>query len=204
MVNPNTEVTRLKELMPASARMKIKIILNDRQIPVIKAEFPRPWQRSHSVILNLDLWQHLTVAERDILFLRTISWVMLANLLKPNGYQLLAGAGVAGGLLELMQGDAVGVLAAGGVTALAGWQLWRRVNGPQTDIAADDRAVQVAQRRGYTQADAAYALIRAIEAVPTLEGRRVLTKEELLRCQNLRTQTRMTEFSSAPMESQPR
>ncbi len=204
MVNPNTEVTRLKELMPASARMKIKLILNDRQIPVIKAEFPRPWQRSHSLSLNMELWQHLSVAERDLIFLRTISWVMLANLLKPNGYQLLAGAGVAGGLLELMQGDAVGVLAAGGVTALAGWQLWRRVNGPQTDIAADDRAVQVAQRRGYTQADAAKALIRAIEAVPALEGRRVLTKDELLRCQNLRTQTRMTEFSSVPTGSQPR
>ena len=104
MVNPNTEIARLKELMPASARMKIKIILNDRQIPVIKANFPRPWQSSHPVSLNMDLWQHLGVAERDLLFLRTIHWVMLANVLKPNGYQLLAGAGVAGGVLELMQG----------------------------------------------------------------------------------------------------
>ena len=198
MVNPNTEIARLKELMPASARMKIKLILNDRQIPVIKAAFPRPWQSSHSVTLNMELWQRLAVAERDLLFLRTISWVMLANLLKPNGYQLLAGAGVAGGILELMQGDAVGVLAAGGVTALAGWQLWRGVNGPQTGMAADDRAVQVAQRRGYSPADAANALIQAIEAVPALEGRRVLTQAELMRCQNLRTQTRMTEFSSVP------
>lgn len=198
MVNPNTEITRLKELMPASARMKIRIILNDRQIPVIKADFPRPWQRSHAVVVNMDRWQHLAPAERDLLFLRTISWVMLANPLKPNGYQLLAGAGVVGGLLELAQGDAVGLLAAGGVTALAGWQVWRGLNGPQTEIAADDRAVQVAQRRGYAQPDAVNALIRAIEAVPPLEGRRVLTQAELMRCQNLRSQTRLTELSSVP------
>lgn len=204
VVNPNVEIARLKELMPASARMKIKIILKDHQIPVIKAEFPRPWQSSHPVTLHMELWQHLAVAERDLLFLRTISWVMLANLLKPKGYQLLAGAGVAGGVLELMKGDAVGLLAAGGVTALAGWQLWRGVNGPQTEMAADDRAVQVAQRRGYSQSDAANALIRAIEAVPALEGRRVPTQTELMRCQNLRTQTRLTEFSSVPTGSPPR
>ncbi len=204
VVNPNVEIARLKELMPASARMKIKIILKDHQIPVIKAEFPRPWQSSHPVTLNMELWQHLAVAERDLLFLRTISWVMLANLLKPNGYQLLAGAGLAGGVLELIKGDAVGLLAAGGVTALAGWQLWRGVNGPSTEMAADDRAVQVAQRRGYSQPDAANALIRAIEAVPALEGRRVPTQTELMRCQNLRTQTRLMEFSSVPTGSPPR
>ena len=198
MVNPNTEITRLKELMPASARMKIRIILNDRQISVIKAEFPRPWQRSHTVTLNIDLWQHLAPAERDLLFLRTISWVMLANPLKPNGYHLLAGAGVAGGLLDLVQGDAVGLLAAGAVAALAGWPVWRGLNGLPMELPADDRAVQVAQRRGYTQTDAFKGLIRALEAVPPLEGRRVLTQAELMRCQNLRSQTRLTEFSSVP------
>ena len=62
------------------------------------------------------------------------------------------------------------MLAAGGVTALAAWQLWRGVNGPGIEIAADDNAVQVAQRRGYSQIDAAAALMRAIEAVPPLEG----------------------------------
>ncbi|MGB5974587.1 MAG: hypothetical protein WBG38_14785, partial [Nodosilinea sp.] len=55
--------------------------------------------------------------------------------------------------------------------------------------------VQVAQRRGYDQAEAAAALIRAIETVPALEGRRVLTVNELIRCQNLRSQAGRSEFS---------
>lgn len=194
MVNPNAEISRLRELMPASARMKTKLMLNDRQLNVIKAEFPRPWQQAHAVSINLDLWHQLSVSDRDLLFLRTVCWVTLANLLKPNWYQAVTGAGLAGGVVELLQGDAVGVVAAVGVAALAGWQIWRGVNGPQIDIAADDKAVQVAQRRGYEQSDAAAALIRAIEAVPTLEGRQVLTVNELIRCQNLRVQTGRSEF----------
>ncbi|MBD2108412.1 DUF3318 domain-containing protein [Nodosilinea sp. FACHB-13] len=195
VVNPNAEIGRLRELMPATARMKTKLMLSDRQLNVIKAEFPRPWQSAHTVSINLDLWHQLAVAERDLLFLRTVSWVTMTNVLKPNWYQAMAGAGLVGSVVELLQGDAVGVVAAAGVTALASWQIWRGVTGPQIEIAADDKAVQVALRRGYDQADAAAALIRAIEAVPPLEGRRVLTVNELLRCQNLRRQTGHSEFS---------
>lgn len=189
MVNPNAEINRLRELMPASARMKTKLMLNDRQMDVIKAEFPVPWRQTHTVSINLNLWQQLELPERDLLFLRTVCWLTLANVLKPNWYQAVAGAGVVGGAFELTQGDAIGLLAAAGVTALATWQLWRGVKGPDIEVAADDKAVQVALRRGYDQADAASALIRAIESVPPLEGRRVLTVNELMRCQNLRTQT---------------
>jgi hypothetical protein len=195
VVNPNAEIGRLRELMPATARMKTKLMLNERQLDVIKAEFPRPWQPATTVSINFERWQQLAVAERDLLFLRTVCWVTLANVLKPNWYQALAAAGLAGGFVELLQGDAVGVLTAASVTALAGWQVWRGVTGPQVDIAADDKAVQVALRRGYGQAAAAEALIRAIEAVPPLEGRQVLTVSELLRCQNLRVQTGRSEFS---------
>jgi hypothetical protein len=193
VVNPNAEINRLRELMPASARMKTKLTLNDRQMDVIQAEFPVPWRQTHAVSMNLNLWQQLGLPERDLLFLRTVCWVTLANVLKPNWYQAMAGAGLVGGALELFQGDAIGVIAAGGVTALAAWQIWRGVKGPAIDIAADDKAVQVAQRRGYSQTDAAAALIRAIEAVPPLEGRRVLTVNELMRCQNLRVQTGLSE-----------
>jgi hypothetical protein len=107
----------------------------------------------------------------------------------------MAAAGCLGGVVELLQGDAVGLLAAGGVAGLAAWQLWRGVKGTEIEVAADDKALQVAQRRGYDQTEAAQALVKAIEAVPALEGRQVLTVGELIRCQNLRVQAGLAEFS---------
>jgi hypothetical protein len=194
VVNPNVEINRLRELMPASARMKTKLMLNDRQVDVIKAEFPRPWHKTHAVTMNLELWERLTLPQRDLLFLRTVCWVTLADVLKPNWYQAMAGAGLAGGLFELVQGDAIGVLAAGGVMALAATQIWRGIKGPGIEVAADDKALQVAQRRGYELADAANALISAIETVPPLEGRRGLSVNELIRCQNLRVQGNLSDL----------
>jgi hypothetical protein len=194
VVNPNVEINRLRELMPASARMKTKLMLNDRQVDVIKAEFPRPWHKTHAVTMNLELWERLTLPQRDLLFLRTVCWVTLADVLKPNWYQAMAGAGLAGGLFELVQGDAIGVLAAGGVMALAATQIWRGIKGPGIEVAADDKALQVAQRRGYELADAANALISAIETVPPLEGRRGLSVNELIRCQNLRVQENLSDL----------
>jgi len=187
-VDPNAEIRRLRDLMPASGRMQTRLELNDRQPAVIAADLPRPWKDTHAVTLNLGLWFQLAPAQRDLLFLRQVCWVTQTRLLSPGGYQLgvLAGLGVSG--LELAQGDALGVLAGAGVAALAGLQVWRSLHGPKADIAADDKAVQVAQRRGYSQADAATALMDAIEAVPTLEGRRGLSVSELIRCQNLRAQ----------------
>jgi hypothetical protein len=193
VVNPNVEINRLRDLMPASARMKTKLVLNDRQVEVIKAEFPRPWHRTHAVTMNLDLWERLPLPQRDLLFLRTVCWVTLADVLKPNWYQAIAGVGLAGGLFELLQGDAVGMVAAGGVTALAMLKIWRDTQGPAIEVAADDQALQVAQRRGYDLSDAASALLAAIEAVPPLVGRRGLSVTELIRCQNLRVQGNLSD-----------
>ena len=128
VVNPNAEINRLRELMPASARMNTKLTLNDRQMDVIKAEFPVPWRQAHTISMNLNLWQQLSVPERDLLFLRTACWVTQASLLKPSWYQAMAGGPVwSAGPSSLFQGDAIGVAGGGRSYGLAAWQLWRGV-----------------------------------------------------------------------------
>lgn len=74
----------------------------------------------------------------------------------------------------------------GGFTAFALAQIWRKNRSSQVEITADEKAIQVAQRRGYTQTEAAQALAEAIETVAHIEGRGQLTFTELLRCQTLR------------------
>lgn len=186
VVNTNAEVTRLKDLMPASGRMTTRIVMDDRQSTVIQAPFPRPWQRSHPILINWSLWQVLSASQRDVLFLHYVCWLTSVRLLKPELYQGIAAVGLAGTVFELLQTDAIGILAAGGLTTIAATQVWRSSTGNQAKLDADEAAIRIAQRRGYSERDAARHLLEAIEAVPRIEGRGGMSYAELLRTQSLR------------------
>ena len=186
MVNTNAEVTRLKDLMPASGRMKTRIAINDRQSTVIQAPFPRPWHRSHPITINWSLWQALSISQRDMLFLHYVCWLTSVRILKPQLYQGVTAVGLVGTVFELFQTDAVGIAAAGGLTAIAATQVWRDSTGNQARLDADEAAIRIAQRRGYSERDAARHLLEAIEAVPQIEGRGGMSYTELLRAQSLR------------------
>ncbi|MEM8805074.1 MAG: DUF3318 domain-containing protein [Cyanobacteria bacterium P01_G01_bin.38] len=191
----NEEIPRLRDLLPASGRMKTRIVTNPRQMEVIKAAFPKPWKKSHPISINFDLWQALSIAQRDLLFLREATWIETVQPLRIDVYQGVAAAGVLGFLVELSQFDAIGILTAGGLTAFAGAQIWRNSRGNQAEVAADEAAIKVAQRRGYTEATAAQELLSAIEAAVRLEGRSNLSFAELTRTQNLRA---IANLSAAP------
>jgi hypothetical protein len=136
--------------------------------------------------INFDLWDRLSRPQRDLLILRTVSWLTGVKWFRPSLYQGVVLAGVVGGIVELVQGDPVGIVAAGGLTAIAGAQIWRANRNTQTELDADEAALRVAQRRGYEEPEAARHLLSAIEAVAEIEGRS-LNFIELLRSQNLRS-----------------
>jgi hypothetical protein len=185
-MTPDFEIRRLLDVLPASGRMMTKLISKPEQSIVVDAPFPTPWMRERPVWINFDLWEQLSRPQRDLLVLRTVSWVTGVRWFRPNLYQGLVLVGLLGAIAEAVQGDAVGVLAAGGLGAIAGTQVWRNNRSPRTELDADEAAIRVAQRRGYTEADAAHHLLSAIEAVSRIEGRPGLNFTELLRCQNLR------------------
>ena len=180
------EIQRLLELMPASGRMLTRLVSQPGQPIVIRADFPLPWHRSRPIYINFRLWQQLSQTQQDLLLLRTVSWLTAVQWFKPDWVKGLAIAGLVGTLVEGIQGDAVGLLTAGGLTALAGTQVWRGNRSPQRELEADETAVQVAERRGYERSQAAQSLMSAIETVAALERREQLNFTELLRYQNLR------------------
>jgi hypothetical protein len=153
---------------------------------VIDAPFPKPWMMERPIWINFELWGDLAEPQRDLLILRTVSWVTSVRWFRPNLYQGVIVAGFLGALIEAVQGDAVGMLAAGSLSAIAGTQIWRDNRSTQKEMDADETALQVALRRGYSNTDAARSLLAAIEAVAEIEGRPSLSFLELLRCQNLR------------------
>jgi len=184
-MNPEPEIRRLLDIMPASGRMMCKIINKPQQSKVIDSQFPLPWNRDRPIYINFDLWRLLSKPQRDLLILRTVSFLMNIKWFKPDIYQGAAVAGIVGTVVELLQGDAVGIAIAGGLTGLAMTRIWRDNRSSQVELDADEGAVQVALRRGYSESEAAKHLLGAIEAVAQIEGRS-LDFNGLIRCQNLR------------------
>ena len=185
-MEPNAEIRRLLDLMPASGRMLTKIVSKPEQAKVIDATFPLPWNSERPIYINFDLWRRLTKPQRDLLLLRTVGWLTGVKWFKPDIYQAVAIAGLLGGFVESAQADAVGVVVAGGLTTLAMLRIWRTNRSQQTELNADEAAIRVAQRRGYSEAEAAEHLLSAIEAVAKIEKRSGLDFTELIRSQNLR------------------
>ncbi len=185
-MEPTTEIRRLLDIMPASGRMRTKIVSKPEQAKVIDSPFPLPWNQDRPIYINFDLWRRLSKPQRDLLLLRNVSWLTGVKWFKPDIYQGVVVAGVLGAMVELVQADAVGVVVAGGLTAIATTQIWRSSRSSQSELNADEAAIRVAQRRGYNETEAAQHLLSAIEAVAQLEGRPGLNFTELIRCQNLR------------------
>ena len=184
-MNPEPEIRRLLDVMPASGRMTTKLISKPEQRLVIDAPFPMPWMRDRPIYINFDFWSRLSRSQRDLLILRTVNWLGAVRWFQPNLNVGLVAAGLLGTGVELMQQDFVGVAVASALSAIAVTQIWRNNHSASIELDADERALQVAQRRGYSESDAAGYLLSAIEAVAQFE-KRPLGFIELLRCQSLR------------------
>ena len=185
IMNPEPEIRRLLDVMPASGRMMSKIINKPQQSKIIECEFPLPWNRDRPIYINFDLWRLLSKPQRDLLILRTVSFLGNFKWFKPDIYQGAALAGIVGTVIELLQSDPVGIAIAGGLTGLAMTRIWRDNRSSQVELDADETAIRVAGRRGYSEAEAARHLLSAMEAVAQIE-QRGLDFNELIRCQNLK------------------
>ena len=187
-MNLDSEISRLLDLMPATGRMLTKIVSRPQQSKVIDTPFPMPWERGlRPIFINFDLWKQLSRPERDLTLLRGVSVLTGVRWFKPDIYQGITLAGLVGLTTEIVQGDAVGIVVAGALTAIAGNRVWRTNRTLEREITADEEAIKVAIRRGYTQTEASRQLLNAIETIAKIEGRQSLSFTELIRSQNLKT-----------------
>jgi len=185
-MEPTTEIRRLYDVMPASGRMMTKIASKPEQAKVIEATFPLPWSQERPITINFDLWRRLTKPQRDLILLRAVSWLTGVKWFRPDIYQGVAVAGLLGAIVESVQADLVGIVVASGLTGMAVTRIWRQNRSSESELNADEAAIKIALRRGYSETEAAQHLVSAIEAVAKIEGRSSLNFTELVRSQNLR------------------
>ncbi len=195
-MNIDPEIRHLLDLMPASGRMGTKIVSKPQQSRVMNVAVPMPWHRgSRPIYVNFDLWQRLSRGQRDLLLLRTVIWLTETKWFKPDIYQGATLVGLLALTVELIQGDGVGIVVAGGLSAMAGRQIWRSMGSPQRELEADIGAIKIALRRGYNESEGAKNLFEAIKAVAKLEGRSTLNFTELIRSQNLKAMANLSPVS---------
>lgn len=184
----DAEISRLLDVMPASGRMLTKIVSKPQQSKVIDAPFAPPWNReSRPIYINFDLWRRLPRGQRDLLILRATFCSLNIRWFKPDVNQLIVLAGIVGLVVETSQGDAVGMLISGGLTAISARQIWRDNKSVQRELDTDEAAIKVALRRGYIEVEAAQNLLEGIENAAKLEGRTILNFSELIRTQHLKS-----------------
>lgn len=193
------EISHLLEIMPASGRMYLKVVSKPQQGKVIEAPFPLPWKlETRPIYINFDLWKKLSRQQRDLLFLQAVSSLLQIQWFKPDIYQGVTLVGLAGVTMQIIQGDALGVVVAGSLTALGANQIWRKNRLMSRQLEADEKAILVALRRGYSEVEAATYLLEAIEVVAELENRPGLDFSELIRSQNLKAMANLSSVGVPP------
>lgn len=200
-MNPEPEIRRLLDLMPASGRMHCKIVSRHLQPKVIHYNPALPWG-DRPIEVNFNLWSQLPRPSRDLLMLRAVAWFNLGQIIKLDLYQGLTVVGLMAAVIEFIQLDPVGVIVAGGLTAFGGLQAWRNTRGLAVEVEADKEAIRLAQRRGYGEDEAVAALLDALNQVAELENRPSLDFEELVRVQNLKALA--GQVPTPPVSARPR
>jgi len=170
----DTEINHLLDLMPASGRMYTKIVSKTSQSKIIDYSFVRPWQKSACpVYINFELWQGLSRLERDLLLLWAVSKLLKKRQFKPSLKMVIIASGLLALVIETSQGNAFGVIASGALVTFVARGVWRKYSSgdPAQEIETDEETVATAIRRGYTSSQALRGLLGAIEKTAQLEER---------------------------------
>ncbi|WP_038027291.1 DUF3318 domain-containing protein [Synechococcus sp. PCC 7336] len=188
--NPQEEIQRLRDLLPASLRPLLAIapmpygtIASDPNRQLIGIKPRPPWQPTGTIQIQFSQWLNIPQAQRDLLFLREAGWFDSRAWLQPGLYQIVAAAGGLATVLELALHNPVSVLLAGGVTGLAVRQVWQNLHSDNAQFNADEFALRRAQYRGYERREAARHLLAALETAMQVDQTDVLT---ILRLQRLK------------------
>jgi hypothetical protein len=113
-------------------------------------------------------WDQLAIDQRNLLFWHEVARVQ-ADTIPKDGWEMAALAiGLGGAVGELWVQDGLLLLLAMGLSGVAGWRLYQKNNSEKNvkeAIEADERAIQLATRFGYTLPNAYKSLGSALKTL---------------------------------------
>jgi hypothetical protein len=162
-----SELRRLKTLLPPELRSWVTIEASTAVNPqLITSE--EIGKDQVEVQIDLAKWDALALDQRNLLFWHEVARIQ-NDTIPRDGWEMAALAiGLGGAVGELWVQDGLLLLLALGLCGVSGWRLYVRNNGQKTlkeAIEADEKAIALATRFGYTLPNAYKSLGSALKVL---------------------------------------
>lgn len=161
------ELRRLKTLLPPELQSWVTIEVATAVNPTLitSEEIGRD---EVEIQIDMPKWDQLALDQRNLLFWHEVGRVQ-ADTIPRDGWEMAALAiGLGGAVGELWVQDGLLLLLAAGLSGFAGWRLYNKNNGEKITreaIEADERAISLATRFGYTLPNAYKSLGSALKTL---------------------------------------
>ena len=173
-----SELRRLKTLLPPELKSWVTVEAATAVNPLLITS-EEIGKDQVEVQVDLVKWDQLALDQRNLLFWHEVARVQ-NDTIPRDGWEMAALAiGLGGAVGELWVQDGLLLFLALGLCGVSGWRLFQRNNGQKTlkeSVDADERAIALATRFGYTLPNAYKSLGSAlkvmIEQTPKKKQRR--------------------------------
>lgn len=162
-----SELRRLKTLLPPELQSWVTIEVATAVNPTLitSEEIGRD---EVEIQIDMPKWDQLALDQRNLLFWHEVGRVQ-ADTIPRDGWEMAALAiGLGGAVGELWVQDGLLLILAAGLSGFAGWRLYNKNNGEKVTreaIEADERAIALATRFGYTLPNAYKSLGSALKTL---------------------------------------
>ncbi|MEB3293462.1 MAG: DUF3318 domain-containing protein [Synechococcales bacterium] len=162
-----SELRRLKTLLPPELQSWVTIEVATAVNPslITCEEIGRD---EVEIQIDMPKWDQLAIDQRNLLFWHEVGRVQ-ADTVPRDGWEMAALAiGLGGAVGELWVQDGLLLLLAAGLSGFAGWRLYQKNSGDKVlreAIEADERAIGLATRFGYTLPNAYKSLGSALKTL---------------------------------------
>lgn len=161
------ELRRLKTLLPPELQSWVMVEgSTEVNPPLIRCE--EIGKDEVEVQIDLAKWENLAIDQRNLLFWHEVARIQ-NDTINREGWEMAALAiGLGGAVGELWVQDGLLLLLAVGLCGISGYRLWIKNNGEKTyrdAIEADEKAIALATRFGYTLPNAYKSLGSALKTL---------------------------------------
>ncbi|MEI6379989.1 MAG: DUF3318 domain-containing protein [Cyanobacteriota bacterium ELA615] len=191
------ELRRLKNLLPPELQSWVMVEgTTEVNPPLVRSE--EIGKDEIEIQIDLAKWENLSIDQRNLLFWHEVARIQNDTIPKEGWEMAALAIGLGGAVGELWVQDGLLLLLALALCSVSGYRLWQKNNGDRTlreTLEADEKAIKLATRFGYTLPNAYKSLGSAFKTLIELTPNRRQRKRYEERLQALKRSASKTKES---------